>query len=926
MPSSPAIHAYHAAVVSAEPQALSTDALSNSAVRAVRLRDLFTVNSVLSRARPVRRTVTSTVRIGVLPNEVTDRCVVRGASTPAQGTPTSLSPLARSWSDRVVRIPLLLARAQLRRGWRSLVGIVLLIALVGGLMLAGLAGAQRTRTAVDRMIDATDAADILVNPDNGDESVLDFDTVAALPMVADFSRLHGVIIFPSKPFASIDEITGFFDGVFFATDGAALVRFERPILTDGHVPDPASLDEIYLDRTYASREGIDVGDSLSLRVIPDDVFDRAQTVFEAGDGERDESGGLAVLNDPTAGTTVELRVAGIGTGLDGVAVDEGYEPIAAWIGPALYESLGEPTAGYGGAAVRLNDPSQIAEFKAAVDAMAPDEKIVYQTQAVTRAKALRATQPAAIALAIFAAVTALLGLLLIGQAISRWFQLDSRDNQPLAALGTTQRERFVTSMIRLTLAALAGVVVSIAIAFLLSALTPVGPARLAEPDAGFNFDPTIVLTGAGLLSIAIITVGAIPAWHAARQTDRSPASHGSSVAAWLAGRGASPQLTTGVRFGLEPGRGSTAVPTRATIIGAITAITVAVATIVFASSLDRVVNDGRFYGSNFDVAIDFDGNVAGDDVTMTGVMSIVAAEPAVERVGEMRITEILVNGEAVTSVAFDSTGPASPVEPTVAVGRAPAAADEIAFGRTTLRELGVGIGDTVSVETAGFDGDAEVVGRAVLPGVGLYQGSDRTSIGVGALVDPESLGPRDGSSKSFVVVDLEPDTDEAAFEQRMSEDLAEYGLIFFGSNPRPSDIQGLAQLRSLPVALAASLVVLVAITVVHAMVVAVRRRRRDVAILQALGSTRGEVTAIGVWQGTTIGVTALLFGVPLGIVVGRWCWTLLANEFGTLAEPVVPLLGVGLLIVTVMALAAAAGVVPIRRGLRHLPADVLRSE
>ena len=90
------------------------------------------------------------------------------------------------------------------------------------------------------------------------------------------------------------------------------------------------------------------------------------------------------LNDPDVGTTLELSVSGIGTDLDGVAVDDGYEPVAAWIGPALYESLGEPSAGYGGAAVRLTDPRRLAEFKAAVDAMVPDESIVYQTLEVTQ--------------------------------------------------------------------------------------------------------------------------------------------------------------------------------------------------------------------------------------------------------------------------------------------------------------------------------------------------------------------------------------------------------------------------------------------------------------------------------------------------------------------------------------------------------------
>ena len=166
-----------------------------------------------------------------------------------------------------------------------------------------------------------------------------------------------------------------------------------------------------------------------------------EAAFEAGDPEA----GLAIVNDPEVGATLQLTVSGIGNDVDGIAVDEGYEPVSAWIGPALYESLGDPSAGYGGAAVRLTDPRRLAEFKAAVDAMVPDESIVYQTLEVTRAKALRATQPAAAALAIFATITALLGLLIIGQAISRRFQLDARDNLTLAALGTTRHERFLAA-------------------------------------------------------------------------------------------------------------------------------------------------------------------------------------------------------------------------------------------------------------------------------------------------------------------------------------------------------------------------------------------------------------------------------------------------------------------------------------------------
>ena len=844
--------------------------------------------------------------------------VVSGASTPARGVASVLVRSAFLWSDRVVRTAVILAAAQLRNGWRSLIGIVVLVGLAGGLVLAGLAGASRTASAVDRMIEATDAADALINPNDGDASALDFEKVAALPMVADFSRVHGVLVIVNTAGAtSLEELL--LPGTVFASDGGAPFEFDRPIMIEGRMADPTAVDEVYLDRTFAAAGGLGVGDVVQWRIPRVEEIEKIFTT----DFEQGEAAALALFDDPGFGTPVKLKVVGVGNGVEGVVVDRGFEPVAAWITPALYAELGEPSAGYGGAFVRLTSPGELSAFRTAVDALAPDEKIVYQTAGVTRAKAVRGTQPAAVALAIFAGVTALLGLLLVGQTISRRCQLDGRDNLTLAALGATQRDRWLTMMVRLALAAAAGVATAVTLAVALSWFTPVGPARNAEPDPGWSINPPVLLAGAAILFFAVLFVSAIPAWRTARLTKLSSLVHGSSAARWLAACGASPNVTTGVRFGLEPGRGASAVPTRATIIGAATAVAVATATMVFAASLGRVVDDGRFYGSNFDAVLTFEGDET-DDGRFDDVLGILGSDPDVERLGELRVSEIVVDGSPVTAITFSDGEDA--VRPTIAAGRAPSAAGEIALGSTTMNELNVSIGDEVSVTTSGFEGASEVVGRVVLPGVGLYQGSDRTSIGVGALVAPQSLGPRNGSSKSALVVDFVAGADRQAFEIRTTEALDEYGKVFFQDDPRPSDIESLERLQSLPVVLAAMLVVLVAVTVVHAMAVAVRRRRRDLAILQAMGATSSGVTAVGIWQGVTIGVTGLLIGVPLGIVGGRWLWMLLANGFGTLAEPVLPLVAVILLVVTVVALAAVVGAVPVRRGLRHRPCAVLNSE
>ena len=74
------------------------------------------------------------------------------------------------------------------------------------------------------------------------------------------------------------------------------------------------------------------------------------------------------------------------------------------------------------------------------------------------------------------------------------------------------------------------------------------------------------------------------------------------------------------------------------------------------------------------------------------------------------------------------------------------------------------------------------------------------------------------------------------------------------------------------------------------------------------------------------GLAALAFGVPLGIVLGRVSWNVLADNLGTVAEPITAVVVVLLSIPVVLALVNLIAYIPGRMAARLRPAVILRSE
>jgi hypothetical protein len=242
-----------------------------------------------------------------------------------------------------------------------------------------------------------------------------------------------------------------------------------------------------------------------------------------------------------------------------------------------------------------------------------------------------------------------------------------------------------------------------------------------------------------------------------------------------------------------------------------------------------------------------------------------------------------------------------------------------------------------------------IVGTATFPAVGYSSFvSDHTSMGTGALVptglipaavnrainspDPILNGP------SLVFVRLRSGVSAAAGRASLQR-IAEAADKILAADPnaagnnvnvlgvqRPVQIVNYRSIGSTPVILAVGLAVGAIVALALTLVASVRHRRRDLALLKALGFTPRQLAAVVAWQSTVTAVVGVIVGVPLGIVIGRQLWTVFADNINAVPDPTVPVLSVVLVAVGALVFANAVAAIPGRIAARTPTAMVLRAE
>jgi hypothetical protein len=811
-------------------------------------------------------------------------------------------------------------RADLRQHWRGVLALAVLIGVIAGIALTAAAGARRTDTAYPRFLRGSHAADLLVTPARSGFHGY-FRAVAGLPQVSSSDAV--AFLQMSLPGPGRSPFSGMVAEA--SPSGGEGTAIDRVKVLAGRIFNPAEPHAVMISPALAARAHLRPGGILHLIGYPQrgpgpDLAHAVRLAFRVS--------AIVVFDDQIVPATAEL-------GAPRVLLSPAFARTrqAQSFNPAGGASFVVLRHGASAAAFTRQATALAARYRVGNTPIVHLDTEYGATQ--------RAIRPEAAALAVFAALAGLIMLVIIGQLLSRQLILDSAEFPILRALGMTRSRLAVLSLARVAATTLTGAAVAVGAAIAASPLMPIGPARSAEPSPGIDVNLAVLGTGFVIIAAVPVLVMMPVALRAAGRAQgplglAEPAAptRPSRLGPALGLAGSVPG-SLGVRMAFEPGHGRSAVPVRSALIGTTVAVAAVVAAMVFGASFLSLVGTPHRYGQNWAQELDLQVGtipaVQGGKV-LAGIKGL--TQYAGGNYGQVSIAAPGTRGVAVPAIGLDQLRGSGFL--TLLTGRAPARPDEIALGPRTLRTLGLHIGQWVRVAANGRASPMRVVGAAVFASFSVGGGS-ATDLGTGAVVLASVLSQPNPpfcaqgvTCYNFFLLRYRPGTDLRVAAARLKAAVTKagcpQGLCLVTTDQRPSDIHNYTGVRDTPLVLGAVLALLAVGTLAHVLLTGVRRRRRDLAVLKTLGLLRSQLLRVISWQASALAIAALLVGLPLGLLAGRWAWQLFAGSagVGNDASVPVPLLLLAIPLTVVLANLIAAG--PGWSATRIRPALVLRGE
>jgi putative ABC transport system permease protein len=845
-----------------------------------------------------------------------------------------------------------LLRRGLPRRWVGLVPLALMVALGATASLTALGAADRTAGAYASYLDRAGVGDLLINAGLNTSEV---DRVArGLPGVRTARRdavfLAGIGNAASRTQQEVRasttqvQVRGSVDGRYEEMDRVALARGRFP----------TGRREALVSVDLALARGIAVGDAIPIsfwstrenvlappdaevpplrverltvvgvatlpdEVLPDDLYPRHRVIVSPDVAERYDCLPDAPPRTATAQeTAAQLAPPACAVAFPyfSLAVDGGPRGVAAAL-DAFTRRVGELNAEMptGLTWLTYDDPSYA---------------VIATTTAQERARVDRSTSPTSTGLGVLGAAAGALTVVVFGLAVARAAQGSEPDQRQWWELGLTTGERARVVAVPFLLAAAAGLAVALAAAWLLSPIGPVGAVRSIDPSPGRSLPAWVWLAALALGIVCAAVAGAV-VLRSARRAGRAGA-QGREVPSvgfvqrlvrGPVGGSVRPEVAEGIRAASRGGGGAGLLTATGTV-----ALAVVLAVVVFGASLTAVVTRPGSYGWPWDVAMM--GGAGHGGVDLDAARATLDARDDVAGWTALGVTNAVVDGHPVLSlVAFDE---ASDVDVTLTSGRLPAGPHQVALAARTASDLGVGVGDEVDVAGEGVEpATATVTAIVVLPALGAYI-ADRTGPGTGALLPAAALDPELAPAMvSFLGLDLTGGSDARTVEADLRDNFAEwdhngFSTFDYTEPVRPAEIVNADAMRAVPLLVGVLLGLTGATALTAAVVVSVRARRRDLAVLWALGFTGRQVRNSVRVQAVAAMAGALVVGVPVGIVAGRAAWRTFATQLGVGTDPSIPVPWIVVAVAGALVAALVAAAMPAHVATRSHPATVLRTE